>query len=76
MKTSAGIIPFAQEPGKEPRYLIMRCYNNWDFPKGEHDEHETPILAALRYATDNRALVAADFLRLVEGIVESGVAPL
>src|SRR6185436_6557770 len=30
------------------RYLVLRCYRNWDFPKGIIEEHEAPLDAALR----------------------------
>lgn len=49
MKRSAGIVAYVEQPGEVRKYLIMRCYKNWDFPKGEFDPvREQPIVAALR----------------------------
>lgn len=30
------------------RYLVLRAYRNWDFPKGVVEPGETPLAAALR----------------------------
>jgi bis(5'-nucleosidyl)-tetraphosphatase len=37
------------------RYLLLRVYRTWDFPKGRVESRETPLQAAVRPA----ALVAA-----------------
>lgn len=47
-KRSFGIIPIAFERDGGPVFLILRAYQNWDFPKGGAEESETPLEAALR----------------------------
>jgi len=47
-KRSYGMVPFAVDDKGEQRFLILRAYRNWDFPKGGADENETPIMAAKR----------------------------
>jgi bis(5'-nucleosidyl)-tetraphosphatase len=44
---SSGIIPVRR--GDETyEYLLLRCYRNWDFPKGSVDPGEDPEAAAAR----------------------------
>jgi len=47
MVLSAGVIP-VRETEKEPCFLLLRCYDYWDFPKGEVGPGEDPLAAALR----------------------------
>ena len=44
---SAGVIPVRRDP-EGWRVLVLRCYGNWDFPKGMVEDGETPFAAALR----------------------------
>lgn len=44
---SAGFIVTRRTDGGW-RYLLLRAYRYWDFPKGEVDPGETPVGAALR----------------------------
>jgi bis(5'-nucleosidyl)-tetraphosphatase len=44
----------------EPRFLLLRCYDYWDFPKGELEPGEEPLAAALREAREETGL--GDFL--------------
>jgi len=44
---SAGIVP-VRIIDDEPRLLLLRCYNYWDFPKGEIEPGEAPLAAAQR----------------------------
>lgn len=47
-RRSFGIVPVSQTGGEFPLFLILRCYRNWDFPKGGADPGETPLEAAKR----------------------------
>ncbi len=44
---SCGVI-LVHHRGSETRFLVMRAYNYWDFPKGLMELGEAPIEAALR----------------------------
>lgn len=44
---SAGAVVFRRE-GAEPRYLLLRAFRNWDFPKGLVEPGEEPFAAARR----------------------------
>lgn len=58
-KRSYGIVPYAVDQNGEQRFLILRAFRNWDFPKGGADENETPILAARREMREETGI--ADF---------------
>jgi bis(5'-nucleosidyl)-tetraphosphatase len=46
-RRSAGVV--VVRPGADgPRFLLLRCYRYWDFPKGEIELGEDPIDAARR----------------------------
>lgn len=47
LRRSAGIVPVRLEAG-ERRYLLLRAFRYWDFPKGEVEPGEEPLAAALR----------------------------
>ena len=38
------------------RYLVLRCYRNWDFPKGIIEPGEAPLDAALREVREETSL--------------------
>jgi len=42
------------------RYLVLRCYRNWDFPKGIIEEHEAPLDAALREVGEETSLAGLE----------------
>ncbi len=44
---SAGVVPVRREPAGW-RLLLLRSYQNWDFPKGGVEAGETPLDAAVR----------------------------
>ena len=71
---AAGIIPVrfpavdAEDPA--PRFLLLRAYKYWDFPKGELEPGEAPLAAALREAAEETGL--DDFrLRWGEAYIET-----
>jgi bis(5'-nucleosidyl)-tetraphosphatase len=41
---------------REPRYLLLRAYNYWDFPKGIVEPGEEPLAAALREIEEETTL--------------------
>ena len=62
---SAGVVPFRRTP-QGWRLLVLRCYKNWDFPKGRIEEGEEPLDAAKRETRRKQIL----------GFVERHPAPL
>lgn len=42
--------------GGEPRYLLLRVYTYWDFPKGEIGAGEEPLAAAVREVEEETTL--------------------
>ena len=38
------------------RYLVLRCFRNWDFPKGRIEESETALEAARREVAEETSL--------------------
>ena len=44
------------------RWLLLRAYRNWDFPKGEIDAGETPLAAARREVAEETTLTDLAFL--------------
>jgi 8-oxo-dGTP pyrophosphatase MutT (NUDIX family) len=46
-RLSAGVVVVRQVNGSW-RYLMLRAYRNWDFPKGLVEAGEAPLSAALR----------------------------
>ena len=47
-KRSYGIVPIARDREGRQRFLLLRAFRNWDFPKGGPETDETPIMAAKR----------------------------
>jgi 8-oxo-dGTP pyrophosphatase MutT (NUDIX family) len=52
---SAGAVVVSRKTG-EPRYLLLRAYRNWDFPKGLLESGEAPLDAALREVREETGL--------------------
>ena len=57
---SAGTVPFRRTP-QGWRLLVLRCFKNWDFPKGRIEAGEEPIDAAKRETTEETGLTDLDF---------------
>ena len=52
---SAGVIPVRHTP-EGWRFLLLRAYRNWDFPKGMVEGPEDPLVAARREAAEEADL--------------------
>lgn len=70
-KRSAGIVVTRRIEG-EIRYLLLRCYAYWDFPKGELGPGEDPLDTAKREVTEETGLTG---LELRWGEVFSETSP-
>ena len=57
---SAGAVILRQEPGGW-RYLLLRVFRTWDFPKGGVETGETPMQAAMREVEEETALTGLEF---------------
>jgi bis(5'-nucleosidyl)-tetraphosphatase len=56
---SAGVV-VVRDAGS-PRYLLLRAFAYWDFPKGSVELGETPIAAARREVAEETGIVDLDF---------------
>lgn len=54
-RLSAGVV-VVRETRDGPRFLLLRAYRNWDFPKGLVEPGEDPLAAALREAREEAGL--------------------
>ncbi|MEX0607776.1 MAG: NUDIX domain-containing protein, partial [Halofilum sp. (in: g-proteobacteria)] len=52
---SAGVV-IVRFVEREPRYLLLRAYRYWDFPKGRIEPGEDPLDAARREAFEETGL--------------------
>ncbi|WP_413293478.1 NUDIX domain-containing protein [Bdellovibrio sp. HCB185ZH] len=57
---SAGVVPFSKDKDGV-RFLILRSFNYWDFPKGEVEFKEDPFKAALREMKEETCLKPKNF---------------
>lgn len=57
---SAGVVVIRRtEP--RPLFLLLRSYQNWDFPKGVVEPGETPLQGALREVTEETTIADLNF---------------
>ena len=57
---SAGVVP-VRRFGPEMRFLILRCFSYWDFPKGETEPGEDPLNTAGREVAEETGLTDLAF---------------
>jgi 8-oxo-dGTP pyrophosphatase MutT (NUDIX family) len=57
---AAGVIVF-RRTGRGAYLLVLRAYNNWDFPKGLVDAGEDQLAAAKRELKEETGLSGVDF---------------
>lgn len=59
-RLSAGVV-VVREGSEGLRFLLLRAYRNWDFPKGLVEEGEDPLAAAVREAAEEAGLADLAF---------------
>jgi bis(5'-nucleosidyl)-tetraphosphatase len=59
-RLSAGVVVVRQR-GDAWRYLLLRAFRHWDFPKGVVEAGEPPRAAAVREVAEESGLVALEF---------------
>ena len=59
-RRAAGAV-IVRRDGGEPRYLLLRAYRYWDFPKGGIAPGEEPLAAAVREVEEETTLVDLRF---------------
>lgn len=58
-RRSAGVIPILKK--KERRFLLLRSFNYWDFPKGMIEKNENPLDAAKRELLEETGINQVNF---------------
>ncbi len=59
-RLSAGVVVI-RDTAEGTRYLLLRAYKHWDFPKGMVEPDETPFAAARREVQEETGIEALDF---------------
>jgi len=59
-KFSAGVV-VVRWTGEAWRYLLLRVFRTWDFPKGGVEAGESPLQAAIREVEEETGLTTLDF---------------
>ena len=57
---SAGVVVI-RDKGEQRRYLLLRAYRNWDFPKGVVEAGEDPLQAAIREVEEETSITDLNF---------------
>jgi len=60
MVLSAGVV-VVRKQNDEWRYLLLRAYGNWDFPKGVVEGEEEPLEAAIRETAEETGITDLRF---------------
>jgi bis(5'-nucleosidyl)-tetraphosphatase len=55
-RRAAGCVLVRRGGAPDPRYLLLRVYRYWDFPKGEVEPGEEPLAAAIREVGEETTL--------------------
>ena len=59
-RLSAGVVVVRDEAGSL-RFLLLRAYKNWDFPKGLVEPGEDPLAAAVRETAEETGIADLAF---------------
>ena len=59
-RLSAGVVVVRQSDGGW-RFLLLRAFNHWDFPKGMVEEGEEPLAAAVREVREESLIDDLEF---------------
>jgi bis(5'-nucleosidyl)-tetraphosphatase len=59
-RMSAGAV-MVRETAHGPRFLLLRAFRHWDFPKGAVEDGETPLEAARREIEEETGIVDLEF---------------
>lgn len=60
-RLSAGVVVVRAVPDGW-RYLLLRAYNHWDFPKGMVEAGEEPLAAAIREVREETLIADLEFV--------------
>jgi bis(5'-nucleosidyl)-tetraphosphatase len=59
-RLSAGVV-VVRDTVEGPRYLLLRAYRHWDFPKGMVEAGEEPLAAARREVAEETGIATLEF---------------
>jgi 8-oxo-dGTP pyrophosphatase MutT (NUDIX family) len=59
-RLSCGVV-VVRRTDEDWRFLLLRAYNNWDFPKGMVEDDEEPLSAAIREVREETLIEDLDF---------------
>ena len=60
-RLSAGVVVVRRVDDGGWRYLLLRAFNHWDFPKGMVEEGEEPLAAAVREVREESTIEDLSF---------------
>jgi 8-oxo-dGTP pyrophosphatase MutT (NUDIX family) len=60
-RLSAGVVVL-RDTAEGTRFLLLRAYKHWDFPKGMVEADETPFAAARREVAEETGIESLDFI--------------